>query len=170
MSWQRICKLPVLTAFVCVTSGATGILWLNTGAVLGPGWALADATELWNGSRLWSIVTCTWVHSSWPHLVWDLVWIGALGAIVEQTKGAVVWLVLYVGACLISNAACLFFEGGTGIGASGVSCAFFGAAWACRKTDPAIERALPPLGVVLFLSLVIADLAETLARPNGVYN
>jgi membrane associated rhomboid family serine protease len=82
--------------------------------------------------------------------IWDVFWFGILGAIFEKNLGRKQWILFYLGACIVSTASTLAFDGDTGIGASGIFCAFFAFGWTARKHIAAFEKTLTkPLAAFL---------------------
>jgi len=92
-----------------------------------------DRLEVWHG-EWWRLLTATFVHDGWGHLLLNMLLLLSAGGPVERLLGAWRFTVLYLVSGL-SGALCFqaFASGSVGIGASGAILGVFGAyllAWA----------------------------------------
>ncbi len=124
--------LSVLVTAASLTSGdQTGTLWSRLGS-----FGYASPELIWSG-RLWGLVTPVFIHGSWLHLLFDMVWLYQLGLVLEATLNQAVYLLFLIGAAIVGSACEVLVSGSAGIGMSGVVYAMFGLMWAGRGAVPA---------------------------------
>lgn len=99
------------------------------------------AALVWAGSW-WGLLTSTFVHIEPIHLLCNLSWVWTLGCVVERRAGRAVWIALLVGSSLVASGAELAASDGTGIGFSGAVYAWAGFAWAARRVDGPLAKAI----------------------------
>ncbi len=108
----------------------------------------------------WRLLSGTWLHRSWPHLLTNLAGLLLIGRAVEVAFGRAGFIVLYVGAGLAGAAGTVTADHLMSVGASG---AVFGliAAFAAMglrlwpRLPPRIRRSLIGVPVVLVVGLLI---------------
>lgn len=163
-----LCGLSVLVTFAALTSGdQRGTLWHHLG-----NFGYASPEALWDG-RLWGLVTTAFIHGSWLHLLFNMVWLYQLGRILENTLNPVVYLVFLVCAAAVGSACEILVSGSTGIGMSGVVYAMFGLMWAGRGGVPSWGAVATPENLRLFvlwgLFCVAATWLNLLHIANGAH-
>jgi membrane associated rhomboid family serine protease len=148
------CRVPVATIVVLVATAVVSIVQFYRPALLDllgrrPG-TLADR-------EWWRLVTPLFVHSSgWPHLLFNLAWIGLGGTIVERLFGGARWVVLYFVPGIIGELIAMTWKpvgGGASLGGSGLLGALF--AWLVLRGEklPWRVRFWGPLGLAAAAAL-----------------
>ena len=114
------------------------VAFLEPGAVSSPLWAKIGSFGLAETPQAapWGLVTTIFVHGSWLHLLFNMLWLVQLGRILESTLHPVVYLAFILGAAAVGSACEVLVSGTTGIGMSGVVYAMFGLMWAGRGMFP----------------------------------
>lgn len=90
---------------------------------------------MWSG-KYYSLLTSVFVHANLVHLGFDLLWLYALGAALEDTLHPAAWLLFFTASGMVGAGCELAVTGTTAIGASGVDYAMFGLMWAGRHEVP----------------------------------
>jgi len=132
-------QTPILTYLLLALSVVTTAAYLTAGDQPGTLWysvghfGFAETP----GAAPWSLITTVFIHGSWPHLLFDMLWLVQLGRILETTLSPVVYLAFLVAAAAVGGGCQFLLSGGTGIGMSGVVYAMFALMWAGRGGYPA---------------------------------
>lgn len=123
---------------LCVLATIPGLLGGLPGTPYGRlAHALAPPVEaVWDGQYS-AFLTSAFVHGSFFHLLFNMVWLWQLGRLVEISLGSARYVLLFVAAAFVGAGAEIAVDGQTGVGASGVVYALFGMLWAGRGRDPA---------------------------------
>ncbi len=86
--------------------------------------------EIQQGQDLFTLLTSTFLHGGWMHLIGNMLFLWVFGDNIEATVGSVVFLLFYLGGGLFASLAHTFFNLGSNIpsvGASGSISAILGA-------------------------------------------
>lgn len=107
-------------------------------------WGYFPAVRGWDSLvvALWAGLTNALHHQSPIHLLFNLGWLWFFGWVLEPEIGTVKFALLAVLGGMASSATQIAWEGASGIGASGIVYALFGAAWTLRGRSAPIRRAL----------------------------
>lgn len=138
-------QTPILTYLLVALSFVTTAAYLTAGNQPGTLWysvghfGFAETP----GAAPWGLLTTVFIHGSWMHLIFNMLWLVQIGRILEATLSPVVYLAILVGAAAVGGG-CEFLvelltlhQGSTGIGMSGVVYALFALMWAGRGEYPA---------------------------------
>ena len=124
----------------------------------------------------WRLITPMFVHFSWIHIVFNLLWCVELGGKVEKQMGAFLFIVFLVFASLSSNLMQYFIYGPSFFGGlSGVVYALFGYCFAWGRMVPHRKFNVPEaiyLFMLIFLGLGFSDLFDLLGigkTANGAH-
>ena len=141
-----------------------GSLWAHLGSF---GFAESE------GAAPWSLLTTIFIHGSWLHLLFNMIWLIQLGRILEGTLSPLVYLAFIVGAAAVGSACQVLIAGSTGIGISGVVYAMFALMWAGRGIYPAWGMIATRDNLRLFIGwglfCVVATYFHLLNVANGAH-
>jgi GlpG protein len=132
-------------------------------------WGYYSYDKILDGA-IWSLVTSTFVHLQFLHLVFNIYWLWVLGSAVERAIGSLRWLGFFLISSVVSSGAELLFSDATGIGASGVAYALFGFLWMAREHYPQFREVLNPKTIGLFLIWLVVCVGLTLSGTMEVGN
>lgn len=100
---------------------------------------LADGNLVFDqgGGQYWRLVTPTFLHFGWLHIVFNSLWLWELGSKVERVMGSLNMLCLFLVIALVSNTSQFVF-GGPGLfgGMSGVVYGLLGFSWVAPLLQP----------------------------------
>ena len=140
--WKNISRVPLtdlnkifIFISVCLT---IGILFLG----LHDGIFKALSFKL-SWKEPWRIFTPVFMHFSFLHILFNMLWMKDLGSVLEFTKGKAYFLFFCVIVGSLSNLAQGFIVGPNFGGMSGIVYGFVGYTWAKAYLDPAFEFKLP---------------------------
>lgn len=168
-------QIPLLTYLL------TGLSILMTLPILLPTLLPGNLWEQWvgfvlnesEGSGPRSLLTNIFIHGSWLHLIFNMVWLVQMGRILEKTLNPVVYLTFIVGAAAVGSGCQMLISGDTGIGMSGVIYAMFGLMWAGRSLYPIWGMIASRDNLRLFIGwglfCVIATYFHILHIANGAH-
>jgi membrane associated rhomboid family serine protease len=151
----------VVTAILVAANLAAFVVELSLGGALEPfvrRWGLvpADVIEALRGSEapaaLVTLLTSTFLHAGWLHLLSNLVYLGVFGLPVERRVGAGGFALLYVASGLVGSLAYLVAQPASEVPAIGASGAIAGVIGAHLVLFPGAT--LGSLAPVLFLHVV----------------
>jgi membrane associated rhomboid family serine protease len=128
-----------------------------------------SCVEIWTGAY-WGLVTPTFVHVDFWHILFNMWWAKDLGRILELTLGRLRYLVFIIAAAIIACGAQLAFSGMTGIGYSGVLYAMFGYMWVTRHVEPRYQKILTKQNIQWLLGWLVLCIALTVAKVWQVGN
>ena len=134
-----VMQTPFLTYLLILLSTLITIAYLLPGAISSPLWyqlghfGLDDGA--WNAP--WGLITTIFVHGSPLHLIFNMLWLYALGRTLESTLPPLVYLVFIICAAAVGSGCETLISGSPGIGMSGVVYAMFALMWAGRGLYPA---------------------------------
>lgn len=117
-------------------------------------WGWAPAPEVWNGAY-WSLLTSVFVHAQLWHLGFNCYWLMVFGTLLERRLGRFWYLLFFVSAGFVSSSFQLGIGGDTGIGASGVVYAMFGALMLLGSQWPEAKEFVTNRIVVLFIAWLV---------------
>lgn len=102
--------------------------------------------------ELWRLITPIFLHFSFMHVLFNLLWVWVVGSKVEYFHGRLVLLGLVLFSALSSNLAQYLISGPLFGGMSGVVFALLGYAWLWDKRHPRNPIGLPPalMGFMVF--------------------
>ena len=86
--------------------------------------------------QLWRLVTPIFLHFSWMHLIFNMLWLIDLGSMIESHRGTLRFGVLVLAIAVISNLAQYVTGGPYFGGMSGVVYGLFGYIWMKSRYDP----------------------------------
>ncbi len=160
-----LAALSVVTTAAYLTSGSQpGTLWYNIGH-----FGFAETP----GAAPWSLITTVFIHGSWLHLLFNMLWLIQLGRILEATLNPVVYLAILVGAAAVGGGCEFLISGSTGIGMSGVVYAMFALMWAGRGLYPAWGAVATQANLRLFIGwglfCIVATYLHILSIANGAH-
>jgi GlpG protein len=118
--------IAVATLTLCAISAALSIVSL-TQTPLDPAWRALHSSDAFRSADFWlMVIPATLLHSSWHHLILNLVTGLLLGAAIERRMGTL-WFVGFVLLCSVTPTGLeLWFSGRPQIGISGVDYACLG--------------------------------------------
>ncbi|HEY3058040.1 MAG TPA: rhomboid family intramembrane serine protease [Chloroflexota bacterium] len=145
----------MLTAALVVANVALFALELRMGSELEPflrRWGLV-AADLGEGPAAWiTVLTSTFLHAGWLHLLSNLLYLAVFGLPVERRIGAARFGMIYFASGTLGNAAHLLIQPGSTVPAVGASGAISGVIAAHLVLFPGAT--LGSLAPVLFLRVV----------------
>ena len=107
-----------------------------------PVWRLACDGRVRRG-QLWLLVSCAWLHLGLLHVAFNLMWLAALGPLVEQKVGHARFALLYLALCLGSSGPAYATEG-SGVGLSGVVYGLYAFALVASRRDADYRQVATP--------------------------
>jgi membrane associated rhomboid family serine protease len=155
--------LPVATLAFCAISAALSIVSLAQ-APLDPAWRALHSSDAFRTADFWTLVLpATLLHSSWHHLVSNLVVGLLLGTAVERRIGQF-WFVGFLFVCsVMATGLELWSSGRPQIGISGVD---YGLLGFLLPNPPAIHYLLWVGGVVILLGWLLAGVIFPISPDN----
>ncbi|MGI4791903.1 MAG: rhomboid family intramembrane serine protease [Janthinobacterium lividum] len=157
----------LITAAALVSGGQPGSLLYNIGS-----FGYADPEKIWNG-HIWGLVTTVFIHGSWFHLLFNMIWLVQLGRLLERSLPPAIYLVFLVASAAVGSTCEMLISGQTGIGMSGVVYAMFGLMWAGRGLYPAWGSLATRDNLRLFIGwglfCVVATYFHFLNVANGAH-
>jgi GlpG protein len=151
---------------------ATHVLWKGD-AKRFPEWIWhflpASPTGSISTGQAWRLVTTAFLHGGLLHVLFNVIWIVALGRAVEATRGTLAFLAIFVLSSAFASSLQWYFSKG-GIGLSGVLYALAGWLWTRRGVD-AVAAALmnPQTSRMLGAWFVICILVPALGVANWAH-
>lgn len=104
--------------------------------------------EIRNGA-VWRLLTPVFVHFSFMHLLFNMMWLSDLGSVLERRHGSLPLLLFVMVIAVPSNFLQFLVSGPSFGGMSGVVYGLLGYLWIRAKTDPFYDIHLRPNTVVL---------------------
>ncbi|MDD0852278.1 rhomboid family intramembrane serine protease [Halobacteriovorax sp. GB3] len=111
----------------------------------------AGLLEITNG-EFWRLVTPSFLHFGWMHVIFNLLWWKDLGKVVESTKGPLYLVLFVILISLGSNLGQYYISGPLFGGLSGVVYALLGRLWVQRLIDDKFEFGLPKQDAILMIA------------------
>lgn len=122
-------NFPVVTVFIIVACVVVFILELIGGDAFVTQWSVIPA-EITSGHRWITIITSTFMHGSWLHIIGNMVFLWAFGPEIEDAMGSGRYLFFYLLGGIVANVAQIAAMPASTIpnlGASGAIAAVMGA-------------------------------------------
>jgi GlpG protein len=132
-------------------------------------WGAPSSEKVWSGAY-WALLTSAAVHQALWHLAFNMYWLWVLGSRLEQAIGSTRYLILIVGAALVTSGSQLAVSDATGIGASGVVYSIFGFMFVLRSRFPAFREVVSSQTVNLFIVWLVVCMITTYANLWQVGN
>jgi GlpG protein len=101
--------------------------------------------------EVWRLLTPIFLHSSFLHILFNMLWLRDLGSMIEARRGSLFLAALVVVIGVGSNVAQFLVSGPSFGGMSGVVFGLLGFAWMRGKFDPASGLSLHPTTVTMML-------------------
>lgn len=134
------------------------------------GWLLASGLELWQGQKLWALLTSVFLHVDVMHLVFNAYWMWRFGRVIENELSPAAYSGLIVLTTWLGSTAELAVSGQTGVGMSGMVYGLFGYMLALRTRKPVYRFVLHPKVVLLMLGWLVLCFAMKKAGTMNVAN
>lgn len=171
-------QVPVITYLLCVLSVLFTLAFHLPSLIPGPLWnwmghfSAASSFAVWDGHYA-GLVTCVFVHGSFFHILFNLLWLRQLGSAIEATLPPLAYIAFLLLAAVVGSCGEMIVSGNTGIGMSGVVYALFGLMWVGRARYPHWARMATPENFKLFvvwgLFCVIATYTHLMGIANGAH-
>jgi GlpG protein len=116
--------------------------------------------------EIWRLITPAFIHWSWMHIIFNMLWLKDLGSMIEARKGSLTLLLLVVVIAAVSNYAQFLVSGPVFGGMSGVIYGLFGYVWMRGRYDPASGLRLHPTNVILMIGWFFLCLANLPIMPH----
>lgn len=97
---------------------------------------LAGAKSVAERGELWRFITPAFVHLDVLHILFNMMWLGALGSAIEYVRGTRVFVLLCILLAVVAHLAQVMWTGPNFGGASGVVFGLIGYVWMKGKTQP----------------------------------
>lgn len=110
---------------------------------------LSGLSEIREG-QIWRLVTPVFLHFGFLHVFFNLMWLKDLGFAIEQVKGSLFFLFLFLITAIPSNVGQYYMSGPSFGGMSGVVYGFLGYVWMKGRYDPGSGLVLMP-GIVTMM-------------------
>ena len=126
---RRPNRLPLVTAAIIAANAAVWILELNGGDAFVLKWSLVPA-DIAAGRHWITILTSMFLHGSWSHIIFNMVFLWAFGPEIEDVMGRGRYLAFYLLGGLAASLAQIAVSPGSrvpNLGASGAIAAVMGA-------------------------------------------
>lgn len=132
-------QAPILTYLLIALSVVITVAHLVPGGEPGDIWDRIGSFGFAEGPTAapWGLLTTIFIHGSWLHLAFNMIWLLQLGRILENTLSPLAYLAFLIGAAAVGSGCQVLISGQTGIGMSGVVYAMFALMWAGRGMYPA---------------------------------
>lgn len=101
--------------------------------------------------QIWRLITPIFMHNSFMHILFNMMWLYTLGAMIEFRRGSLKTLGMIVLIAVGSNLAQCVFSGPLFGGMSGVDYGLFGYVWMRSRYAPEDGLHLPPNTVFLMM-------------------
>lgn len=121
---------------------------------------LLPTRSVWTGAP-WSLVSSTFVHLEFIHLLFNVMWLWTLGNAFEDRFGSLKWAAFFLSAAWVSSALQLLGSGDIGIGMSGVVYALFGFGWIARRRVPEFAAILNQQTLIIALVWLVGCVVAT---------
>ena len=158
-----------ITCILCVVLSVG--YWL--GGTRDNTWGALPAESIWSGGY-GGLISTTFLHARLDqnpfHLLFNLLWLGRIGALVERTLGHLEWAVFFLGAAFVASGAELAFFSNDAIGMSGVVYALFGLVWGARRAVPVFGLIATDENVRFFLGWMVLCFVLTLMGMWNIAN
>lgn len=133
-------------------------------------WLYSTDVELWQGSKLWGLLTSSFLHADVLHLAFNCYWMWRLGQVLEQEVSRVSYVRLILVTTLFASLAEFAVMGQLGIGMSGMVYGVFGFMLVGRDRHPAFRRVINSNTITLFFVWLVLCFALTHSQLMPVAN
>ncbi len=161
--WTEFPKYPVIAGTALFAIGISVASWV--------GWDISRLAE--NGmirhGQLWRLVTSTFPHGNFLHLIFNIYWLWIFGTTLERTFGHFRTAALVLLLAVIPNALEYAFSVG-GIGLSGVGYGMFGLLWILSRHDDRFQEAIDARTIQLFVLWFFFCIVMTIANVMQIAN
>jgi membrane associated rhomboid family serine protease len=126
---RRPVAFPVVTAAIIALNGVVFLLELANGDAFVTRWSVIPA-QVSAGHNLITILTSTFLHASWSHIIGNMVFLWAFGPEMEDAMGPFRYLAFYLSGGIVAAIAQILGDPGStvpSLGASGAIAAVMGA-------------------------------------------
>src|SRR6516164_3033475 len=126
---RRPVAFPIVTAAIIALNGIVFLLELANGDAFVTRWSVIPA-HVSQGHDLITILTSTFMHASWSHIIGNMVFLWAFGPEMEDSMGPWRYLVFYLSGGIVAAIAQVLGDPGStvpSLGASGAIAAVMGA-------------------------------------------
>ncbi len=106
--------------------------------------------QILNG-QIWRLLTPIFLHFSFLHLLFNMLWLKDLGKIVEFFYGDLFFIFFVIVVGVLSNVCQYYFSGPSFGGMSGVVYGLFGLIWSSKKLNPDGIFSLPKRDTLLMI-------------------
>jgi membrane associated rhomboid family serine protease len=134
------------------------------------GWLVTSSLELWQGQKLWTLLTSVFLHVDPMHLVFNAYWMWRFGRMIENEISPAAYSGLIVLTTWLGSTAELAVSGQTGVGMSGMVYGLFGFMLALRTRKPVYRFVLDPTVVLLMLGWLVLCFGMTKVGTMNVAN
>lgn len=159
-SVETVPWLTICTALLCsaVTKGFLSAqetdLWVRYST-----WGSPPPSSVWNGA-IYVPITSAFLHSSWIHLIEDLIWFCPSAIFLETAISRRLWIGLFIMATYVSYSAGLAIHGLPCHGLSAVGFAFFGFIAGANRRLGVVPRTLLIVFLVGILWMVYSTCVD----------
>jgi membrane associated rhomboid family serine protease len=101
--------------------------------------------------ELWRLITPIFIHFSWMHILFNMLWLKDLGSMIEARQGSGFLTIMVLVTAIASNLAQFLAVGPDFGGMSGVVYALMGYIWIRGKLDPGSGLFLHPSTVMMMI-------------------
>jgi membrane associated rhomboid family serine protease len=126
---RRPASFPAVTALIVAANAIVFILELAGGDAFVTRWSTVPA-DIAAGRHLETLITSTFLHASWSHIIGNMVFLWAFGPEIEDAMGRVRYAVFYLTGGIVAALAQVAADPSStipGLGASGAIAAVMGA-------------------------------------------
>ena len=144
-------------------------LWISN-YVAAPGypWWIGLSEEIGKG-QVWRLITPTFLHLGFFHILFNMLWLKDLGSTIEQNKGTWYLALMVIAIAIPSNLAQYVYAGGSFGGMSGVVYGLLGYIWMKGKFDPGSGMHLHSTTVTMMLVWLLLGFAGFMHMANMVH-
>jgi membrane associated rhomboid family serine protease len=151
---QRLLSFPIITVLIIGINGLIFLLELIKGQAFIIRWSLIPV-QIAAGQHLINILTATFMHASWLHILGNMIFLWAFGPEIEDVMGQARYLVFYLLGGLIAFLAQVVIDPTSTIPSMGASGAIAAVMGAFLVTFPRHRiRTLVILGWFVTISLI----------------
>jgi membrane associated rhomboid family serine protease len=125
---RRPVAFPIVTAAIIALNGVVFLLELANGDAFVTRWSVIPA-QVSAGHNLITILTSTFLHASWSHIIGNMVFLWAFGPEMEDAMGPVRYLTFYLAGGIVAAIAQILGDPSStvpSLGASGAIAAVMG--------------------------------------------
>jgi membrane associated rhomboid family serine protease len=162
-------SFPCITTILIVLSVACTGLWMASPNEV-TFWLYATDVELWQSTKLWGLLTSSFLHANFLHLAFNCYWLWRLGHVIEQEVTRVRYVSLILLTMIFVSLAEFAVSGQMGVGMSGTVYGIFGCMLVERDRHTAFKRVLNSTTIIVLLGWLALCFALTYSRVMAVAN